>query len=60
ARRSIVAKHFIKKNSVITEDDIDFKRPGTGISPKFAHLVIGRKAKRDINPDEILKWDDIY
>ena len=60
ARRSIVAKHFIKKGSTITEDDLDFKRPGTGISPKFVHLVVGRKAKRDIHPDEILTWNDIY
>ena len=59
ARRSIVAKRFIKKDTIITEDDLEFKRPGTGIPPKFVHLVVGRKAKRDINPDEILTWNDI-
>ncbi|MEM2136790.1 MAG: N-acetylneuraminate synthase family protein [Candidatus Methanomethylicia archaeon] len=60
ARRSIVAKHFIKEGTIINEDDIDFKRPGTGISPKDIHLVIGRRAKKDINIDELLTWDDLY
>lgn len=59
ARRSIVAKHFIKQGSVINEEDIDFKRPGTGISPKFLKIIIRRRAKRDLNPDEILTWNDL-
>jgi len=45
AGRSIVAKHFIKEGTMINEDDIDFKRPGTGISPKDIHLVIEEELK---------------
>lgn len=59
ARRSIVAKTNIFKGTRITEDLLDFKRPGTGIAPKFLELVVGRTAKKDIKNDEIIKWEDI-
>jgi sialic acid synthase SpsE len=57
ARKSIVAEKPIKKGMVITKDIISCKRPGTGISPKFMSLVIGRKAKVNIDEDEIIRWD---
>lgn len=56
-RRSIVASKKIKKNQTITEKDIDFKRPGTGIRPSELKYVVGRKAKNNIQEDEILFWD---
>jgi len=57
ARRSIVAKVDIPAGTIITNDMITFKRPGTGISPKFVNGIIGKKAKKDIKEDEIIKWD---
>ena len=60
ARRSIVASKNISKGGAITKNMIDFKRPGTGINPKFYEKVIGKKAKREIKSDEILSWDDFY
>lgn len=59
ARRSIVAKVDIPKGTVITEDMLDVKRPGTGIEAKYINLVVGRKAKKDIKKDVLLKWDTI-
>lgn len=59
ARRSIIAKVDIPKDIVITEDIVAFKRPGTGISPKFLEKVIGKKVKREIKEDAIIKWEDI-
>jgi len=47
----------IPKDIVITEDMVAFKRPGTGISPKFLEKVIGKKAKRDIGNDEAITWE---
>jgi len=58
ARRSIVAKKKIPKGTVIERDMLTFKRPGTGISPKFIDKIIKRKARRDIKKDEIVRWDD--
>ena len=35
ARRSLVASKDIKKGDIIKRDDLTFKRPASGISPKF-------------------------
>jgi N-acetylneuraminate synthase len=59
ARRSIVAKRNIKKGEKISQKNVTFKRPGTGISPAQFHTVKGRPAKRDISHDAILTWKDI-
>jgi N-acetylneuraminate synthase len=57
ARRSLVAKRFIPKGKVIEYDDLTFKRPASGISPKFIDEIVGKKVNRDIEEDEILKWN---
>ena len=57
-KRSIVAAKDIKCGQIIEEADIDFKRPGTGIEPKYYEFIIGRKATRDIEKDQILSRED--
>ena len=57
-QRSIVAARAIKKGEIIREEDIDYKRPGTGISPNCYQFVVGKEAKRDIKYDEILQMSD--
>jgi N-acetylneuraminate synthase/N,N'-diacetyllegionaminate synthase len=59
-RRSIVAKKSIAEGTLITPDMLTFKRPSTGIHPYYFNLVVGKKAKRPICADELLKWDDIF
>lgn len=56
ARRSLVALRAIKKGAVITNEDLTFKRPAHGVSPKFIDEVTGQVALRDINEDDVLKW----
>lgn len=59
ARRSIVAKMNIPRGMTLEADMLTFKRPGTGISPKYLDLVINRKVRKDIKKDEIIKWCDV-
>ena len=56
-RRSIIAKEEIKEGTVISEDMLTYKRPGTGISPSEIENVIGKKAKIDIAEDELIKYE---
>jgi len=56
ARRSIVTAHDIPAGAAITRDMLTFKRPGTGIYPKFVDVVVGRTAKSDIPEDTVLEW----
>jgi sialic acid synthase SpsE len=57
ARRSIVAAKGIPKGTVITRDMLTFKRPGTGIYPKYVDMVVGRTAIQEIAEDTVLTWE---
>ena len=59
ARRSLVAKREIKAGQQISFEDITWKRPGTGISPKEIEKVLKYKAAKDIAPDSIFQWSDL-
>ena len=59
ARRSIVSKNFIPKGTKLTEDLLDVKRPGTGISPKYFYNILGSTTLCDILEDTTIQWDDI-
>lgn len=55
ARKSIVAKKRINKGDIFSEDNITVKRPGCGISPMKWDSVIGLKAIRDFEEDELIE-----
>lgn len=59
ARRSIVAKCDIPEGTVLTEEMLTFKRPGTGISPSCISEVLGKKALKLIKEDELLTVDSL-
>jgi N,N'-diacetyllegionaminate synthase len=54
-RKSIVAKRYIKKGEVLTEENLTVKRPGDGISPMKWDEVIGRVADKDYEEDELIQ-----
>lgn len=57
ARRSLVLTRDMKSGEVIHETDVMAKRPGTGISPQFTDIVVGRLVKKDLKEDTILTWE---
>jgi len=57
-QRSIVAARPIQKGEIIRREDLDFKRPGSGIPPKYYEFIVGKKAKRDLQYDELIQMND--
>lgn len=57
ARRSLVLTRDMKAGEKITEEDVMAKRPGTGISPKYTDIVLGRCVNQDLKEDTVLTWD---
>jgi N,N'-diacetyllegionaminate synthase len=55
ARKSLVAALAINAGECFTETNIVAKRPGTGLSPMWWDMVIGRRASRDFFPDELIE-----
>ncbi|QHS17321.1 acetylneuraminic acid synthetase [haloarchaeon 3A1-DGR] len=59
ARRSLVAVESIETGETIERDAIAIKRPGTGIDPRLLDIVLGRTARRDIDRDSVIEWEDV-
>ena len=59
ARRSLVLTRDMKEGEIIKKEDLMPKRPGTGISPIYTDIVIGRKVRMNLEEDTILTWDMI-
>tara|TARA_B100001057_G_scaffold489490_1_gene575870 strand:- start:911 stop:1213 length:303 start_codon:yes stop_codon:yes gene_type:complete len=53
-RKSIVARTEIKKGDAFSIKNLSVKRPGSGISPMRWDEIIGRKAVKNYNKDELL------
>ncbi|GIU85801.1 MAG: N-acylneuraminate-9-phosphate synthase [Acidimicrobiia bacterium] len=57
ARRSVVAACAIPAGTPITREMLTVKRPGFGIKPKFIDALVGRRARVDIDEDEVVTWE---
>lgn len=57
-RRSAVVKSSLEPGHILSINDIDFKRPGSGIQPEQLEYLIGKKIKHKIDEDQLLKWSD--
>jgi len=56
ARRSLTSAVRIPKGATITRAMLTYKRPGTGISPRYLDMVVGRLALLDIPEDTTITW----
>lgn len=54
---SMASSREIPAGTVLTEDMVTYRNPGTGIPSKMAHTVLGRRAIRTIPADELLITD---
>ena len=59
ARRSLVLTRDMRAGEAIAKEDLMPKRPGTGIAPTYADVVIGRAVREDLPEDTILTRDMI-
>jgi len=55
ARRSIVARRYIRKGEVFSEENLAAKRPGTGVSPMSWDEILGKTARRDYEEDTMIE-----
>lgn len=55
ARKSIVAAKHIEAGQILSENNITVKRPGSGISPVKWNEILGTRAIRDFEEDELIE-----
>lgn len=54
-RKSIVASKKICKGELFTEENLTTKRPGSGISPMKWNEILGARASRNFEEDELIE-----
>ncbi|UYP48052.1 hypothetical protein NEF87_004337 [Candidatus Lokiarchaeum ossiferum] len=59
-RKSVVAKNFIEKGSILEENMVSMKRANGFIVPSRLNEFIGRKFNKDILKDQALKPEDFH
>ncbi len=59
-RVSICSLVDIPKGTIITEDLIDIRRPGSGIQPVYFEQILGRIARKSIPKDEAITWEMLH
>jgi N-acetylneuraminate synthase/N,N'-diacetyllegionaminate synthase len=58
ARKSIFLKRSLEAGHLISEQDLEMKRPGDGISPMLLNEVIGKKIKTSLPQEHKLTFND--
>ena len=58
-RRSIIAAKDIKAGTKLSVEDLDVKRPGTGLPPDKLSELVGKILLRDIEGDTMIAESDI-
>lgn len=59
ARKSIVLCRDLEKGHILEDADLEIKRPGTGIPPKYLTDLPGKRLARGMEKDAVLNWEDL-
>jgi N-acetylneuraminate synthase len=57
--RSVAPRRRLAAGTVLTSDDLTLKKPGTGISGERLPTLVGRTLLRSVEPDELLRDEDL-
>lgn len=57
ARKSLVSTRALTRGTILTEDAVAIRRPGTGLAPAMRSQLIGRRLSRDIAAGEVFDWE---
>jgi N-acetylneuraminate synthase len=58
-RRSMIAKQDMMPGDLVTTDSVEFKRPGTGISPCSASGYFGKSINRPLSAGSVISESDL-
>jgi sialic acid synthase SpsE len=56
--KSLYTKVDVGAGELLSDDKLEARRPGTGISARYVDDICGRRAARDIRAETMLDWDD--
>ncbi len=57
ARKSLVSTRALARGTILTEDAVAIRRPGTGLAAAMRSQLIGRRLSRDVSAGEVFDWE---
>ena len=57
--KSIVAARDLSANHLLNENDLGYKKPGTGIKANQYQEVIGKRLKKSIKKDQMIRFNNL-
>jgi N-acetylneuraminate synthase/N,N'-diacetyllegionaminate synthase len=57
SRQSLVLRRSLEPGHTLTNDDLTFQRPGTGMPAAMMSEAIGRRVSRSVTAGAMLQWD---
>ena len=57
--KSVSPSRMLNKGTLLERDMLMLKKPGSGIKPHELETLIGRRLKKDVSPEKLLRSDDI-
>jgi sialic acid synthase SpsE len=59
ARRSLVASRQIRQGETLSRKNLKVSRPGSGIHPRQMDEIIGKRAIKTIEKEDLIDWSDV-
>jgi N,N'-diacetyllegionaminate synthase len=56
-RRSVAARFDIQEGETFTRENLKLVRPGTGLHPKYYNGLLGKKASKRIEKEDLVTWE---
>ena len=60
SRKSLHLEKDINRNEIISENHLQLKRPGTGLSYEFKEYLIGKKASKSLKAGHKISLGDVF
>jgi N-acetylneuraminate synthase len=57
--KSVALKATLPAGTVLREEDLTTKKPGTGINPSQLASLVGRKLRNEVQADQLLRLEDL-
>jgi len=57
--KSVVARRELSPSDTIAADDLDLRKPGTGLGPEWLPKLVGRSLNRRVSAGELLQEKDL-
>jgi N-acetylneuraminate synthase len=57
--KSIAPAYLLEKGTILNEQMLLPKKPGTGIPFSNKNMIIGKRLIKSVQPDRLISWDDI-